>query len=116
MILPFKGSYTQKILFILDAVQGRNEKPIITALKGHGQIAVKAFALLPLPSNKNQRDWEVRRRYSVIQEYVKTSQKYGAERHSNNLSAAAVAMQNLAIHAGYSDADDLFSKLRRFGG
>lgn len=62
---------------------------------------VRAFGLVPLPAG-GEHD-EVRRRYAVLQEYLRTSKQFGGMRQTSDKLAVGIAMENLARAAGYSD-------------
>lgn len=93
---------------ILDALAGRNQKKLAESIKRHAQMAPKCYALLPLPEDPEAQDAEVRARYLKIEEFLKGSKKFGSERQANNRVCAEVAQTNLALNAGYDDADELF--------
>lgn len=96
---------------ILDALDGRNQRKLEESIKRHAQMAPKCYALLPLPEEPKARDAEVRARYLKIEEFLKGSKKFGSERQANNRVCAEVAQTNLALNAGYDDADELFFEI-----
>ncbi|OYV05769.1 MAG: hypothetical protein CFE26_09855 [Verrucomicrobiales bacterium VVV1] len=96
---------------ILDALDGRNRKKLEDSIKRHAQMAPKCYALLPLPEEPKARDAEVRARYLKIEEFLQGSKKFGSERQANNHVCAEVAQTNLALNAGYDDADELFFEI-----
>lgn len=96
---------------ILDALAGRNQKKLEESIKRHAQMAPKCYALLPLPEVPKARDAEVRARYLKIEEFLQGSKKFGTERQANNRVCAEVAQTNLALNAGYDDADELFFEI-----
>jgi hypothetical protein len=96
---------------ILDALAGRNQKKLEESIKRHAQMAPKCYALLPLPEEPKARDAEVRARYLKIEEFLQGSKKFGSERQANNRVCAEVAQTNLALNAGYDDADELFFEI-----
>ncbi|MCW1924991.1 DUF4132 domain-containing protein [Luteolibacter arcticus] len=99
---------TAEEAMVLNAVKGTNRARLDAALKRHGQMALKAYSLLPLPADGPSREAEVQRRYVQIDEFLKGSKRFGSERQANNRICGEVALQNLARHAGYHDADELF--------
>ena len=96
---------------ILDALAGRNQKKLEESIKRHAQMAPKCYALLPLPVEPKARDAEVRARYLQIEEFLQGSKKFGSQRQANNRACAEVAQTNLALNAGYDDADELFFEI-----
>lgn len=63
---------------------------------------VMAYSLIPI---KNEDD--IIRRYLFLQNFLKESKKYGAQRIASEKRAVEVAMSNLAINAGYLDVTRL---------
>ena len=96
---------------ILDALAGRNREKLEESIKRHAQMAPKCYALLPLPVEPKARDAEVRARYLQIEEFLQGSKKFGSQRQANNRACAEVAQTNLALNAGYDDADELFFEI-----
>lgn len=64
--------------------------------------AARALGLVPLPSNGDRRA-DLLERYAVLQELVRTSRKFGAQRRASEKRAVEIAMENLARTAGYPD-------------
>lgn len=96
---------------ILDALAGSNRKKLEESLKRNSQMALKSYALLPLPEEPKTRDAEIRARYLKIEEFLKGSKKFGSQRQANNQTCAEVAQINLALNGGYDDADELFFEI-----
>lgn len=65
------------------------------------QDSVRALGLLPLPDSR--RDAEVLARYQAIQEFMRGSKQFGAQRRTSELRAAEIGLENLARSAGYAD-------------
>lgn len=84
---------------LLDAVRGKNRSQIEKALPKHGQIAAKAYGLLPLMDADDARG-----RYVTLKKIWKECSRYGAERQANTRAAVTVGLANLAQRAGYRDA------------
>lgn len=57
-------------------------------------MALKSYALLPLPEEPKTRDAEIRARYLKIEEFLKGSKKFGSQRQANNQTCAEVAQIN----------------------
>ncbi len=63
------------------------------------QDSLMAYPLVPLRD-----DADLRARYLFIQDFLRGSRKFGAQRIASEKAAADVAMTNLAANAGYADA------------
>lgn len=88
-----------------DAMLGRVEKEDVVKRvqeKRH-QDSVRALGLLPLPEGSEARENETLARYSVLQEFLRTSKQFGAMRQENEKKASRLAMENLARTVGYPD-------------
>jgi hypothetical protein len=72
------------------------------ALVKRSQDAARSLGLVPLP-DESARDDEVARRYAILQEYIRGSKRFGAERRGNEAMAAQIGIGNLARNAGYDD-------------
>ncbi len=83
-----------------DAMLGRVDKSaLVTRIKGkRHQDSVRALGLVPLAGDR-----EVLERYEVIQEFLRTSKKFGAMRQQSEKRTTTIAMENLARTAGYAD-------------
>ncbi|MCO1335911.1 DUF4132 domain-containing protein [Microbulbifer sp. OS29] len=88
----------ETILLIINALLGLDREKIEKTLKKHGQVAIKAYGLLPL-EGKN----ELKQRYLKFKEMTKEAAKYGQERCANTRAAVICGMKNLAQTAGFSD-------------
>ncbi len=64
--------------------------------------SLRALGLLPLAEGA-ARERDLLDRYKVIQEFVRTSKQFGAQRQASEKRAASIAMDNLARTAGYAD-------------
>ncbi|MCR3759013.1 DUF4132 domain-containing protein [Clostridium felsineum] len=60
------------------------------------------YGLIPV---KNEKD--VLQRYEYIQEFIKESKKFGAQRRASEARSAKIALLNLARNAGFSDVNRL---------
>jgi HEAT repeat protein len=91
-----------------DAMLGKTtlEKESTRALKKRNQDSVRALGLIPLDSKKGQKA-EVLSRYEMMQEFLRTSKKFGTQRRASEKLAVSIGMQNLARTAGYSDPQRL---------
>ncbi len=87
-----------------DAMLGNINKDDLTnrITKKRHQDSVRTLGLLPLPEKKNV-DEEILERYQVLQEFLRTSKKFGSQRQTSEKLAVRIAMENLARTAGYPD-------------
>jgi hypothetical protein len=87
-----------------DAVLGRFDKSALEAEieSKRGQEKLRAYGLIPLDKNDSE---DAINRYKFIQKFIKESKKFGAQRRESEKKAARIALQNLAITTGFSDAD-----------
>ena len=60
---------------------------------------LRAYAVIPLAG-----ETDVQERYLYLQQFLKESRSFGAQRAASEKSAVEIAMQNLAMNAGYADA------------
>ena len=70
------------------------------------QDGVRALGLLPLSKGK-RRESDLLERYQLIQEFVRTSRKFGSQRQTSEKLAARIGMDNLARTAGFPDSQRL---------
>ena len=98
------GSKHSRARKYADAVLGNfNEdevKKVITEKRN--KDFVMAFPLMPI---KDEAD--IVSRYLFLQEFLKGSKKFGAQRIASEKRAVEMAMYNLAMNAGYSDVTRL---------
>jgi hypothetical protein len=71
------------------------------------QDSVRALGLIPLPAGEAGRDATVLSRYQTLQEFLRTSKKFGSQRQTSEKRAVEVAMLNLARTAGHADPQRL---------
>jgi HEAT repeat protein len=91
-----------------DAMLGKTtvEKESTRALKKRNQDSIRALGLIP-SGRKSQQKAEVLSRYEMMQEFLRTSKKFGSQRRASEKLAVSIGMQNLARTAGYSDPQRL---------
>ncbi|WP_455640992.1 DUF5724 domain-containing protein [Parabacteroides sp.] len=89
-----------------DAVNGK-----MVAAEVKKQIAGKrnkdllmAYALIPLAKDTTS---DLLERYQYLQQFLKESKAFGAQRQESEKKAVGIGMQNLARNAGYSDVTRL---------
>jgi HEAT repeat protein/Trp operon repressor len=101
------GGHKRAQLFA-EAMLGKIERNILVdriTQKRH-QDAVRALGLLPVATGK-KRDKDLLDRYQIIQEFLRTSKKFGSQRQASEKLAATIALENLARTAGYRDPQRL---------
>ncbi len=70
------------------------------------QDSVRALGLIPLPDMTDLKQ-EILRRYEVMQDFLRTSKKFGSMRRASERLAVEIGMENLARTAGYPDPQRL---------
>lgn len=84
-----------------DAVLGRMQldatKEEIIAKRNKDLLM--AYALIPLSGEE-----DLQARYLYIQQFLKESRTYGAQRAASEKTASEIALTNLALNAGYADS------------
>lgn len=83
-----------------DAVQGKldPEKTAAQIADKRNKDLIMAYALIPFKDED-----ALCKRYLRIVEYRKEAKKFGAQRSASERKAADIALQNLAMNAGYAD-------------
>jgi hypothetical protein len=67
------------------------------------QDSVRALGLVPLSPDPDTRQADLLERYAVVQEFIRTSRKFGSQRQASERRAAEIGLENLARTAGYPD-------------
>ncbi|BAZ26431.1 hypothetical protein NIES4073_73380 [Kalymmatonema gypsitolerans NIES-4073] len=101
------GGHKRAQLFA-NAMLGSLEKAaLVTSItsKRH-QDSLRSLGLLPLAKGK-KRNSDLLERYKIIQEFLRTSRKFGSQKQASEKLAASIAMENLARTAGYPDPQRL---------
>ena len=62
-----------------------------------------AYSLAPFSKSKAKQAKEALRRYEFINEFLKKSREFGAQRQASEKDAANIALENLARNLGYAD-------------
>ncbi len=65
-----------------------------------------SIGLLPLGTGQ-EREKDLLDRYQFIQKFLKESRNFGAQRRASESRAAAIALQNLSVNAGFTDVTRL---------
>ncbi len=63
---------------------------------------VKAFGLVPLSKTNKKKD--LLNRYNILQDFLKESKQFGAQRQESEKNAVEIGLDNLARNAGYEDS------------
>lgn len=66
-----------------------------------------SVGLLPFAKGKKKEEEDILDRYQFIQQFKKESTKFGAQRRASEGKAVDLALQNLSVHAGYTDVTRL---------
>jgi len=86
--------------YLIEAIQGWNRKAVYKSLKHDKQLAIEAYALLPLERGED----EVLERYLELQSIARHAQKFGPQRSVSHRECVQRALQHLANLAGYPDS------------
>lgn len=91
-----------------DAMLGRVTTQQLTERirKKRHQDSARALGLIPFPGATDHK-LEILQRYEVLQEFLRTSRKFGSQRQASEKLAVSIGMQNLARTAGYADPQRL---------
>lgn len=83
-----------------DAVTGKMdaEETVIAIQDKRNKDLLMAYGLIPY-----QAEGELTRRYLVMQQFLKESRQFGAQRRASEAVAVKNAIRNLALNAGYPD-------------
>lgn len=89
-----------------DAVLGRLNASALRQeiTEKRNQEKLRCYPLIPIAEGDSQ---EALRRYEFIQQFLKESRQFGAQRRESEKKACAIALENLAITTGYSDVNRL---------
>ncbi len=101
------GSKHSRARKYADAAMGRlNKEQTQAAIKDkRNKDLLMAYSLIPVSGED-----DIMERYLFVQEFVKQSKKFGAQRRASEAAAADIALKNLASAAGCADVTRL--KLR----
>ncbi len=101
------GAGHQRAKLFADAMLGKLEAETLCDRireKRH-QDSVRALGLLPLsPEN---RDRDMLQRYQILQDFLRTSKKFGSQRQASEKLAVSIGLENLARTAGFVDPQRL---------
>lgn len=93
-----------------DAVLGRLDADELKAeiIEKRNQEKLRCYPLIPIAENDHE---EALRRYEFIQQFLKDSKQFGAQRRDSEKKACAIAMENLAMTTGIMDVNRLMWKM-----
>lgn len=96
-----------------DAALGKKDKEELKAeiSAKRNKDLLMSLGLLPLPSEKAEREEELLDRYQFIQKYKKESRQFGAQRRASEGRAAELALRNLSVNAGFTDVTRLVLRM-----
>lgn len=96
------GANHRRSQLFADAVLGKLElseiRASVEAKRNKDQLL--SYSLIPIGVNG---DRDVLERYEFIQQFLKESKKFGAQRSASEAKASAIALDNLSRNAGYQD-------------
>ncbi len=99
------GNGHRRAQLFAEAMLGQLDEGALTdrITTNRNQDAVRALGLLPLPDPKGDRQEATQRRYAVLREFERGSQKFGSQRQASERTAVRIGIENLARTAGYTD-------------
>lgn len=98
------GNHKRSQLFA-DAVLGKLNSDEIASIVSQKRNKDRLLAYSIIPLNKDAK--ETLHRYEYIQRFIKESKQFGAQRRESEGKTAAIALENLARNAGFSDVTRL---------
>ncbi|MBP5639111.1 MAG: DUF4132 domain-containing protein [Victivallales bacterium] len=100
------GNSHRRSQLYTDAVLGRLDADALQKeiVEKRNQEKLRCYMLIPIKPGDTK---ETLRRYEFIQAFLKGSRQFGAQRRESEKQACLSAMDNLAVSAGYSDANHL---------
>lgn len=92
-----------------DAALGNVEKDALKQeISGkRNKDLLMSIGLLPFREDKKEREADMLDRYQFIQQFKKESRSFGAQRRASEGRAVELALQNLSVHAGFTDVTRL---------
>lgn len=79
--------------------------------KKRNKDLLMSLGLLPLSEDKEVKETQLLERYQYIMRFQKESRQFGAQRRASEKRAADMALQNLSIHAGFTDVMRLILRM-----
>nr|WP_242033781.1 DUF4132 domain-containing protein [Phormidium sp. FACHB-592] len=102
------GAGHQRAKLFADAMLGNLDTKSLRDRITHKrhQDSIRALGLLPIANGKS-RDRDILDRHQVLQDFLRTSKKFGSQRQASEKLAVAIGMENLARTAGFVDPQRL---------
>jgi len=98
------GNSHRRAQLFADAVLGKLDKQVLAQeiRAARNKDKLLSYPLLPItPHDKN----EALERYEFIQQFLKESKQFGAQRRESEGKVCAIALENLARNSGYEDVN-----------
>ncbi|SCW82277.1 protein of unknown function [Paenibacillus tianmuensis] len=98
------GNSHRRAQLFADATLGKLDKQeLVEGIRSaRNKDKLLSYALLPIAAGDKR---EVLGRYELIQQFLKESKQFGAQRRESEGKASAIALENLARNAGYGDVN-----------
>lgn len=98
------GTGHARAVLFADAMQGKlSRDDLMTRISDkRNKDAARALGLLPLAQGK-ERKLDLLERYELLQEFLRTSRKFGSQRRASEKRAVEIGMENLARTSGFPD-------------
>ncbi len=98
------GGHKRAQLFA-DALRGNISRAELLAriVDKRNQDAIRALGLVPFADEGEDKDADLLLRYKALQELLRTSKTFGAQRQESEKLSTRIGMENLARTAGYAD-------------
>ncbi|WP_223285514.1 DUF4132 domain-containing protein [Paenibacillus sp. PL91] len=99
------GANHRRSQLFADAVLGKLKLAELhaSASEKRNKDHLLSYSLLPLGVGGKQQTRDVLDRYTFIQQFLKESKSFGAQRRASEAKTASIALDNLARNAGYAD-------------
>ncbi|WP_439759806.1 DUF5724 domain-containing protein, partial [Intestinibacter sp.] len=96
----YDGSKHSRVRYFYDAITGKLDKNEVKnkIIEKRNKDMLIAYALIPIEG-----EGDLFERYEYIQQFLKESKKFGAQRRNSEKIACDMAIRNLAINSGYGD-------------
>lgn len=98
------GNTHRRSQLYVDAVTGKlKATALVKEIKDkRNQDKLRAYPLIPIKGNQ---PGEPLKRYEVLQNFLKESKQFGAQRRASEAKSVEVALENLSITSGYNDVN-----------
>jgi len=98
------GNSHRRAQLFADAVLGKLDKQVLVEeiRAARNKDKLLSYALLPITAHDKH---EALERYEFIQQFLKESKQFGAQRRESEGKVSAIALENLARNSGYEDVN-----------